>query len=112
VSSPLYHDGHLYWASESRGKVYCVKAADGDIVYEEDLKPGPDRIYASPVAADGKIYYVSREKGAYVVQGGAEFNLLAHNTLGDTSVFNASIAVSNGRLLLRSDRYLYCIGKK
>jgi hypothetical protein len=37
---------------------------------------------------------------------------VAHNTLDDTTVFNASPAVSDGRFLLRSDRYLYCLGKK
>jgi outer membrane protein assembly factor BamB len=38
--------------------------------------------------------------------------LLAHNLIeGDSSVFNASPAVSNGRLILRSDRCLYCIAK-
>jgi outer membrane protein assembly factor BamB len=112
VSSPVYHDGHLYWASDNRGAVYCVKASNGDLVYDKQLKPGPETIYASPVAADGKLYYVSRNKGAYVLEAGPQFKLLAHNTLGDTSVFNASIAVSEGRLLLRSDRYLYCIAKK
>jgi hypothetical protein len=39
------------------------------------------------------------------------FKLLAHNTL-DTSICNGSLAVSDGQLFLRSDRYLYCIGKK
>ncbi len=112
VSSPVYHDGHLYWASESRGTVYCVKAETGAVVYEERLAPNPGRIYASPVSADGKLYYVSREGGAYVVEAKPEFKLLAHNTLGDTSVFNASPVVHDGQLLLRSNRYLYCIGTK
>jgi outer membrane protein assembly factor BamB len=113
VSSPVFHNGHLYWASESRGVVYCLEAAKGTVVYEERLKPGPDRIYASPVVADGKLYYVSRTKGAFVVAARPEFQQLAHNTLkGDSSVFNASPAVSNGQIFLRSDRYLYGIGKK
>jgi outer membrane protein assembly factor BamB len=112
VSSPVYHDGHLYWASESRGIFYCVNAREGKAVYEERLTPGPDRIYASPVVADGKIYLVSRTRGTYVIDAKPEFKILAHNTLGDTSVFNASPAVVDGRLLLRSDRALYCIGKQ
>ena len=37
--------------------------------------------------------------------------VLAHNDLGDASVFNASPAVSDGQLLLRSNRFLYCLGK-
>jgi len=112
VSSPVYHDGHLYWTSESRGIAYCVDAAKGKVVYEERLEPASDRIYASPTLADGKLYIVSRTHGAYVLQARPQFKLLAHNTLGDSSVFNASPVVSDGQLLLRSDRYLYCIGKK
>jgi outer membrane protein assembly factor BamB len=108
VVSPVYHDGHIYWAS---GTAYCVRANDGTVVHKERLKPDSDRIYASPVLADGKIYYVSREQGTYVVAAGPKYKLLAHNTLGDTSIFNGSPAVSNSQLLLRSDRFLYCIGK-
>jgi hypothetical protein len=113
VSSPVYHDGHLYWASESRGNVYCVRADKGTVVYEQRLKPAPDRIYASPILADGKLYYVSRTHGTFVIEAKSEFKLLAHNTIAsDRSVFNATPAVNNGQLLLRSDRFLYCVGKK
>jgi outer membrane protein assembly factor BamB len=110
VTSPLYHDGYLYWAS---GTAVCLKAEDGSVVYKERLKPSPGgSFYASPLLADGKLYYVSRTGGTYVVAEGPKFKLLAHNSLApDTSVFNGSPAVSNSQLLLRSDRYLYCIGK-
>jgi outer membrane protein assembly factor BamB len=107
VSSPVYHDGHLYWAA---GQAYCVKADDGTVVYRERLKPNPGEIYASPVIADGKLYYVSRTAGTFVLEAGPKFKLLAHNTLDD-SVFNGSPAVSGSQLFLRSDRYLYCLGK-
>jgi hypothetical protein len=113
VSSPVYHAGRLYWANEMRGVAYCVDARTGDVLYEETLQPRPDRIYASPVLADGKIYYVSRTEGTYVVAAGPQFKLLAHNRIADDpSVFNASPAVADGQLLLRSDRFLYCIGAR
>ena len=109
VTSMVYHDGHVYWANN--GTAFCLKAADGTEVYRERLKNGGD-FYASPVLADGKIYYVSRDAGTYVVEAAPKFNLLAHNTLApDTSIFNASPAVSRSQLFLRSDRYLYCISK-
>jgi len=113
VTSPVYYEGHLYWSSEGRGVVYCVDASNGEVVYEERLDPSPDRIYASPVVADGKIYYVSRNKGTYVVAAKPEFELLAHNTMeGDDSVFNGSPAIVGNRIILRSDRFLYCISKE
>jgi outer membrane protein assembly factor BamB len=111
VSSPVYHAGHLYWTSESKGMAYCADAAKGTLVYEQKLSPFPGRIYASPMLADGKIYYVSRENGTYVVDASPTFKLVAHNNLNDSTIFNASPAVSDGHLYLRSDRYLYCIGK-
>ncbi len=76
------------------------------------MNPRPGRIYASPLAADGKLYYVSRDAGVYVVAAKPEFELLAHNKIEtDASIFNGSLAVAAGRLLLRSDRALYCLGK-
>src|SRR5262249_46189923 len=113
VSSPIYYDGHLYWASDSGGKVYCQDAATGKFVYQQNLKPSSGLIYASPVLVDGKLYYVSQHNGTYVVAASPEFKLLAHNVFeDDKSRTNGSLAVSNGQLLLRSDQYLYCIGKQ
>ncbi len=111
VGSPIYHDGHLYWASDSGGTVVCQEAATGKVVYSEDLKPAPGQIWASPVLADGKLYYVSRYNGTYVVAAQPKFKLLAHNVL-DKIRSNASPAVSDGQLFLRNDEYLYCIGKR
>lgn len=113
VSSPVYHEGHLYWASESQGIVYCQHAATGEIVYEERLSPRPGLIYGSPILADGKLYYVSQHEGTYVVAARPQFELLAHNTIeDDDGRTNASLAVTGGQLLLRSDRALYCIGSQ
>ena len=113
VPSPIYYEGHLYWASESSGVVHCQEAATGKFVYSERLKPNSDRIYASPVLADGKIYYVSQYKGTYVVAAAPKFEQLAHNVFeDDKSRGNASVAVSDGRLLLRNDQYLYCISNR
>jgi outer membrane protein assembly factor BamB len=113
VGSPIYHDGHLYWANDSAGVVVCQEAATGKVVYSERLKPGPGQIWASPVLADGKLYYVSKANGTYVVAAEPKFKLLAHNVIeGDKSRSNASLAVSDGQLFLRNDQYLYCIGKR
>jgi outer membrane protein assembly factor BamB len=110
VSSPVYHDGHLYWTGDGH-VAHCTDARTGKSVYRERLDPG-GACYASPVLADGRIYYVSREWGTYVVAAKPEYRLLAHNKIDeDRSVFNGSPAVSGGRLFLRSDKYLYCVGK-
>ena len=113
VSTPLIHDGLLYWI-ESRGIARCFDAATSDEIYSERLKikgPGGDKVYASLVLAEGKLYAVSRQGGTIVYAAGKQYKELARNDLGDKSVFNGTPVVSNGQLLLRSDTFLYCIGK-
>lgn len=112
VGSPVYHEGHLYWPGDSDGHVRCQEAATGKMVYSERLNPASGQIWASPVLADGKLYYVSKENGTFVVAAKPQFEQLAHNVIsGDKSRSNASITVSNGQLFLRNDQFLYCIGK-
>ncbi len=109
VASPIYHAGHLYWANDSI--LCCQDALTGESLYQERL-PDAGRIWASPVLADGKLYYVSQNAGTYVVAATPKFELLAHNVIADdTSRTNASPAISNGQILLRTDKALYCIGK-
>lgn len=112
VPAPLYYEGRLYWIDQ-KGIAACVDAKTGEEVYQErlNLKGAGDRIYASLVAAEGRLYGVSRSDGTVVFAAGPEFKELARNRLGDESVFNGTPAVAEGRLLIRSDRYLYCLGK-
>lgn len=121
VSSPVYHDGHLYWADEKGKKVFCADAKTGKLVYEEALPPVEDptakgegsRIYASPVAADGHLFYANRSGTAFVVKADPDFKLVAQNRIaGDEGRFNASPIVHNNQLLIRSDSVLYCVGKR
>jgi outer membrane protein assembly factor BamB len=113
VCSPCFIDGKLYWTSEQKGIAHCVDASTGKSIYKQRLQPAPNLLYASPLAADGKIYYISREMGTYVVAIDDSFQLLAHNTIGDDdSVFNGSPVASEGCLLIRSNKFLYCIGDK
>jgi outer membrane protein assembly factor BamB len=108
VPSPVYYNGYLYWAY---GPVYCLDAATGKEVYRKNLSTGA--FYASPLAADGKIYFISRRGGTFVLAAGPTFKELARNQFSDDdSRTNASPIVSDGCLLLRTDRYLVCIGKK
>lgn len=112
VTSPVYHDGYLFWVHERNGIAFCLDAKTGKLVYEERLRnPRPGIIYSSALVADGKLYYVSQHNGTYVLAANPEFELLAHNDFeNDDSRTNASPVVSDGKLLLRNDRYLYCIG--
>lgn len=111
VSSPVYHDGYLFWANEATGAAMCAKAATGELVYEERL-PRSDIIYASALLADGKMHYLSRDGKTFVVAAKPKFELIATNDLRDGSLFHAAPVAIDNRLFIRSDRYLYCLGKK
>ena len=112
VPSPVLHDGHLYFASDSLAVAYCVNAKTGDIVYEERLNQSLQGIYSSPVLADGKLYYFGRTGLAVVLAASPKFQVLAENSLENRrGYFNATPAFDGNRLLLRSNRALYAIGK-
>lgn len=115
VGSPVYKDGHLYFINDSRGTATCLDAKTGEVVYEQPLvqRPKRDRFYSTPLLAGDRIYCVGRETGTYVLAAKPRFELLATNVIADdTSITNASPAVSDGRLYLRSNQYAYCIGRK
>jgi hypothetical protein len=63
---------------------------------------------ASPVLADGRIYFQSEEGVTTVIRSGATFERLAQNTLDEPTL--ASMAVSNGALYIRGEQHLYKIG--
>jgi outer membrane protein assembly factor BamB len=108
VPSPVVFGEHLYWVNDT-GMVYCLKTRDGVQVYKERLN---GEFYASFTVGDGKIYAVSKTAGTFVLALGPKFEQLAQNKLTDDSIFNGSPAISQGQLFLRSDKRLYCIGKK
>lgn len=112
VSSPTYHNGHLYWVSESKGIAYCADVKTGEVVYQERMEPRPKLIYASPVFAGGNLYYVTRENGTYVVEAKPEYKLVTINEFEeDKSIANGSPAIVDNKIYLRTNKALYCIGK-
>ncbi len=113
VPSPILHDGYLYFAHENLGIVYCLNAKTGELVFEERLEPSPGQIYASPVMGDGKIYFTGRGGRTVVIAASPKFEKLGENTLeSNRGMFNSSPAISGNKILLRSNRALYCLGEK
>ena len=106
IPSMLYAKPHLYLVTEA-GVAKCFKAATGEVIWRERLS---DRFSASPVWADGKIYFLSDKGTTTVIADGSEFKVLAKNELNETC--KASPAISQQNIFIRSDKHLFCIGHK
>lgn len=66
--------------------------------------------YASPIIADDKIYYTSRSGNMFVLKATDKFEQLATNRVtSESEDFSATPAVSDGQLLIRSSKHVYCI---
>ena len=71
-----------------------------------------NRDYPSPVVAGGMLYQLSGSGEVTVIKLGDKFELVAKNRFdGDGSKFVATPAISNGQMFVRSEKFLYCIGK-
>lgn len=108
VTSPVYHDGHVYWMSENTGTAFCADAKSGELAYEQRIDRA-GQVYAPALLAAGRIYYVSRDGRTFVVPAAPKFELLATNSLRDGSTFNAGPAVAVDALYVRSEKFLYCL---
>lgn len=108
-SSPVVHQDRVYTLNS--GILVCADAADGKVLWQERLK-GP--FSSSPVIADGKLYAVSEEGEAFVVELADKPKLLATNTVkpADKDFFLATPAIAGGAIYLRCDGFLWCIGGK
>ena len=110
VTSPLYYDGHLYWASD-RGIANCLDVKTGQSVYQNRLKTR-GRVYASIVRGGENLFVTTRDVGVIVLEAKPEYKELHVNTIDtDTNMVNASPAIVGDLLLMRTDAFLYCIGK-
>jgi outer membrane protein assembly factor BamB len=104
VPSIVQYQGLLYMTNEV-GVVTCAAADSGSPVWKERLG---GIFFASPVAADGKIYLLSETGEMFVLRAGRKAEVIAKNDLGER--FLASPAISSGMIFLRGDRTLFAIG--
>jgi outer membrane protein assembly factor BamB len=102
-ASPLLVDGLIYTAAEE-DYVTCLEAVTGQVVWTERIG---GKYAASPVYADGRLYFFSQQGTTTVLKPGRTFEVLATNTLADG--FMASPAVSGKAFFLRTRTNLYRI---
>jgi outer membrane protein assembly factor BamB len=104
--SSLVHDAGLIYMATDVGGVTVVDAKTGARVWQQRI----DGIFtASPVAGDGKIYFVSETGETIVMKSGRTPEVIARNDIGQRLM--ASPAISEGQIFLRSDDQLFAIGR-
>jgi outer membrane protein assembly factor BamB len=107
MQTPLVY-GDLLYTCRDNGVLSVYRALTGERLYQERLGGGSSGFTASPVAADGKVYFTSEEGDVFVVRAGAKFELLATNPLGEVTM--ATPAISEGRLFFRTKGHLVAVG--
>ncbi len=105
VPSLVYVAPYLYAVTDG-GIASCLRAATGELVWQERIG---GNFSASPVAAEGRIYFLDDAGETVVVAAGPEFKILARNPLGEKT--QASLAIAQGRIFLRTEHNLYCLGR-
>jgi len=106
MSSPLWHDGLLYFTADS-DFITCVDTASGQEVWKERIG---GRHYASLLMAGNALYVVSDNGRTVVLQPGRTFKILGEGTLPEGS--RSCLAVADNRLFLRTYDALYCLGNR
>lgn len=110
VPSPLLSGERLYFFSGNQGILSCFNAKSGKPYFEaERIADLPGGVYASPVAAGGRVYLLGRDGKAVVIKDSDKFELVATSQLDDR--FDASPAIAGKELFLRGHQYLYCIAE-
>jgi len=110
VPSPLLYDGRLWFLRVGHGVLSCLDAKTGKVFYEGQRLAGLKSVYASPVAAAGRVYITSREGNTIVLKAADKFRELATNRLDDT--FDASPVILGKEIFLRGRESLYCIASR
>jgi len=108
IQTPLIYGGYLYNLNWN-GSLSCFNAKTGEQVYREQLGKMTS-FAASPVAADGKLYFCSQDGDVYVVKAGSDFEVLAENSMNDENL--ATPAISEGKLYFRTHHFLIAIAEK
>ena len=108
IPSPLYYDGVLYTCNNN-GVLTAYDAKSGERIYRSRVGGG-GAFSASPVAADGRLYFANEDGDVIVVRAGRTYEELAKNAMKE--VIMSTPAISDGVIVIRTLGHVYGIGAK
>lgn len=110
IASPALSENRLYITKGKDAIVSCLDVKTGKPFYSATRIPGLTRtLYASPVVANGHVYYTDRSGTTVVIKDSEKFEVVATNSLGET--IDATPAPVGNLLYIRGEKHLFCIGK-
>jgi outer membrane protein assembly factor BamB len=107
VPTPLIYDGVIY-SVRNAGILTSIDAQTGEIIKQGRLPDALGAYYASPVAADGRIFFLDEEGTLTVVRADRQWTVLHSLRLNEGG--SATPAIVDGRLYVRTHQNLYCFG--
>jgi len=107
VPSPILYGDYLYLTTD-RGILTCIDAKTGEVKYEGGRIPIPATFTASPVAFEGKILMTSEDGDTFIIKAGPKHEVIGTNSVGEPVY--ASPAIADGRIYIRGEKNIYCIG--
>jgi outer membrane protein assembly factor BamB len=111
IGTGVIREGHVY-IQNMNGIVECVELRTGKKIWKERLESsgGRTEAWSSPVLAGDRLYLVNQGSDCYVLRVSPKFEVIAHNPLND-GLTNASPAISDGNIFIRTHAHLWCLGK-
>lgn len=106
MPTPLVYGDYLYTCSNN-GVLTCYDAKTGERIYQQRIAGQSNAFTASPVAADGKIYFAGEDGDVFVVKAGPKYEMIATNPIGE--ILMATPAISEGMIFVRSINHIYGI---
>lgn len=110
VPSPVLVGDQLYFTQTNDATLTALDAKTGKVVIDKERLPQLRALYASPMAAAGRVYFVDRDGTTIVIKSGEALDVLSVNKLDDH--IDASPVAVGKQLFLRGEKYLYCIETK
>ncbi len=107
VCTPQIYDGKVYYIDHNRTSISCVDLYTGKEYYSGQRPGNLGNIYASPIVADGHIYFLDRRGRCAVIEAGGSFKTISINALQDQT--DASPIIVEDKLIIRGHNAIYCI---
>ena len=107
MPTPIVY-GDLFYTCANNGVVRAYNAKTGEKLYEQRLGGKGGAFTASPVAADGKIYFPSEDGDVFVIKAGPKYDYVGASPMGEPIM--ATPAVSDGTIFVRTTQHLYAVG--